>query len=77
MLFRSETHLVLYGGNPPLHAGAIRAVTGVLSCRESDIPVALKGIPRTGYEIRVVQKGAEDLTLMTRGKGDLVFASWM
>lgn len=72
-----ETHLVLYGGNPPLHAGAIRAVTGVLSCRESDIPVALKGIPRTGYEIRVVQKGAEDLTLMTRGKGDLVFASWM
>lgn len=72
-----ETHLVLYGGEPPLHAGAIRASAGVMSCPTDVLPIALKGIPRTSYPIRIVQQGAEDLALMTRGCGDLTWKAWL
>ncbi len=72
-----ETHLVLYGGVPPLHAGAIRASAGVMSCSLDALSTALKGIPRTSYPIRIVQQETEDLTLMTRGYGDLTWKVWL
>lgn len=72
-----ETHLVLYSGDPPLHAGAIRAAAGVMACRPDKIQTALKGIPRTGYDIRVPQDEQADVALMTRGHGDVVWKSWL
>ena len=70
-----ETHLVLFSEEPPLHAGAIRATSGVMACRADRMPTALKGIPRSDYEIRATQREQSDLALMTRGRGDMTWKS--
>ncbi len=71
-----QTHLVVYTGTPPAHAGAITAQTGILLCEEEDLPYSLKAIPRTAYSVTAVS-GYEQAAVVTRGEGDLTWDAWL
>lgn len=59
----------------PCTQGRSGATSGVMACRADRMPTALKGIPRSDYEIRATQREQSDLALMTRGRGDMTWKS--
>lgn len=71
-----QTHLVVYAGTPPAHVAAVTAQTGILLCEEEKIPFTLKAIPRTAYPV-VTVPAYQQAAVVTRGKGDLSWHSWL
>ena len=66
-----KTNLVVYTGGPPQHVSSITAQAGVLCCRAETLSAKLKGFTRDSYPLYNTTE--RDITIRTRGTGDLYF----
>ncbi|MCI8554164.1 MAG: ComEC/Rec2 family competence protein [Clostridiales bacterium] len=69
---RRGANLLVFAGAPPKHASALTAQAGVLSCREDEVAAITKALPWGSYSIRITGANG-DITLYTRGRGDMAF----
>ncbi len=67
-----RTNLAVYTGAAPRNVAALTTQAGVLSVEEEMLPFAEKGVPRGVYPVENTAK--DDVTIYTRGAGDISFA---
>lgn len=66
-----QTNLVIYTSTPPANATSITAQAGVLNCRLKMLPSVVKALPQGLYPVENTSR--TEVTLLTRGQGDILF----